>query len=388
MLKIYVADIFNGWQKLVTLDSKSITLKQLAMDINVAHELSVQVNTSMGKWWNKLVYTEQYGIILETERYKLPFIKSNKEVKINTNGIVSLSLYSTVWTLKTSQRKVNDKIYAGSLAAYISSLDTTLNFNFVSSDFTIKYDAGMKSNMDILNELIKQYNLCFVEVGINTQNYPEIVIGLKEDVASYVGVAYGQRTKVSNFVDINELTINNIERVLDYNYITHIYPYIDSSSGSSQSTRQSLRAGDVVIQAGFPLEYDSIRQKNYVVNTALYEKTGVAKYDDLAVSMSTFTNSKFYSETVQENLTAAEVKQNLYLAAIDKLRSTTAKEQYELSFIYKRLFLPCTRVKINYKTDSILLDSSSTTVFEMNDTQNYYLRSLRYDEKDLNAFYG
>jgi hypothetical protein len=90
------------------------------------------------------------------------------------NGLLELKFYSSSLDLNTSKRVINANIdYQASCSNFVSQLDSNFIFE-VLDDVEITLNTGMYSNFELLNEVVKNRNLSWREIGLVTDSNNQI----------------------------------------------------------------------------------------------------------------------------------------------------------------------------------------------------------------------
>lgn len=389
-MTISICDWTNRWKVAIDLpQNPEVEMQSVEIDGNQAYVLKMNISPALGSWYRKLIDEDRWGILLDDTFVKLGFIKAAKETVETAMGQTELTFYSTSFLLKSSQALLNSAVYSGSIQTFITNIDPQFEYRFWSPDKTINFQANAQNNFDLLKQVVFDNSWVYRDDGINDNGIPIIACGNAKETDSYYynsgstlyePISLSNKNTESNAFDKRWGVLTKAVKNWNDEYITHLYAYVDSGTGTAENTRKTLtNPSATYIQPGFPLVL--INGKYYIVNQQLYNEVGQARFWEENIALSQALEGTSLLNYTPVKLTSKDIEQQFYNKAVKLLRTKSKDAGYSYDLSFRRFILPFTKIKIDYTEKTKAIDGTEYITLDVQDT--FLSRKVNYDAKDL-----
>lgn len=370
----------------------------LAMDLNQAYILDVEINPALQDLWCELADNPFAGVLLESGECQIAFVKSNEREERYRHGRHVIRFYSSIWGLTNcSLQNVTGYIQSSDLKGVISDIDPDYSFVFLSGNQPVNFDAGIPANnYELLRDLCFANGWSFRENGIDSSGRTEILVGDFRDIKEF-GSGKKYDRIVLKYDPSNQFTptkwsddlvyLEDFRATYNRNFCTHIYSYSNPIEGfNSETFTDFTNGGYQFVDPNFPLKLlpDG---KWYVENTEAYNKieqckrlTKVVQYQQ-QTSIDLYNNNDDSIANVEYN--EDDILEQMYKDAVSRLRRSSETISYTFTIRYLDLILPGTCLDIEIKHWAKDYDGWEKQVFDVEEIR--YARNILYNEQELAA---
>lgn len=359
------------------------------MSINQPYLAIVKVNANFGYW--EELRTQDLGFRIETDNINLAFVKVDR--KMGDFGEQEIRLASASYNLKYSY-SYPDQNYSGSLATFLSNLNSNYVFTPVSGDRNIEIETGWFNDLELLTMALKKAKgWSWRDNGLVTSGgttKPQILYG---DFGADITNAYNadptktwakpgylsQFQKIDNWKTTDNASLNWIHENESGEYYTYIVSSYSIDGTNNPNSRVVLDPNLITQDGQFPIiTVTKSGQQFYAVQNPFvpfFPEKGLFEVMQSPVN----AENQAGTQEVSSGLTP----QKLYSETIAKIKANLVKTN--LTFDEKNLkeiILPGNDLFLSWKQVLTLKDGTTRELYNIQN-QRKSLNNLKFNLNEI-----
>lgn len=393
MIQFYLCRPYSsGWVPIaeIPFNSQGITEGKLAVDLNVAYQLNVNINPNLNSFYDILVNESDVGIIIKqlnddgSTDFELGFIKDRQPQENWASGRTRIGLLSASYLLSLNKTRSSlipmFSNYIGNASDFIYRISGDFDFRLIGSDQDLNFQTGFLNSFELLNQAIKSvYGWVWFDGGINPDTRkPIIYFGSTRD--TQVQFKAVQQEFDDPFQTNIIRIIGDPKENLNGDFITHLHAIGVSSGGMGADLSSTIRLDDPqasYVNQQYPLvwlgETDVAGNRVYrIYDAEAYNTLRYMRLDDYSVEIS--PNSQNVDGAQQIDIERA--KATVYRKAVNYLRNKSFGSSNSQDFSMPKIILPGTKIELSVQ-DKVETYNGLITTYEPSLIK--YIKNFEYD---------
>ena len=375
-----------------------IRVISLAMDLNQAYILDVEINPALQDLWCQIADNEFAGLVIQSDDCTIGFVKSNEREERYIRGRHVIRFYSSIWNLSRCSLQYQTGYATGnSLQEYITAIDPDINWVFLSGDQSFNFDAGVPTNnFELLRDICFANGWSFRENGIDADGRTQILVGDFRDIKEFdstgkyepLDITYDPGNEFAPTKwSCDKVYLEDMRATYNRNYSTHIYIYSNPIEGFNSDSITEFESGFFSFtDPNYPI-VQLADGRFYIQNTSAYNNIEQSKILNRTIQYQQQTSLDLYASNdplVNDiEYDEEDILEQMYNHAVAQLRRNSEQVTYSFTIRYLDLVLPgtCINIKTNHWAKDY--DGWQKQVFKIDETR--YARNILYNEQELAA---